>query len=41
MDKVWTNKVWKAYMIHNKSVTEISKEFNITKNKLKTKYGIW
>jgi len=34
------NKVWRLYLIDNKSITEISKELNITKNKLKLKYGL-
>ena len=29
------HKVWRLYLIDNKSITEISKELNITKNKLK------
>lgn len=35
------HKVWRLYLLDNKSITEISKELNITKSKLKTKYGIW
>jgi len=34
------HKVWRLYLIDNKSVSEISKELNITKNKLKLKYGL-
>jgi len=34
------HKVWRLYLIDNKSITEISKELNITKSKLQTQYGI-
>ena len=34
------HKVWRLYIIDNKSITEKSKELNITKNKLKLKYGL-
>ena len=34
------HKVWKLYLIDNKSITQISKELNITKSKLKVKYGL-
>ena len=34
------HKVWRLYIIDNKSISEISKELNITKNKLKLKYGL-
>jgi len=34
------HEVWRLYIIDNKSITEISKELNITKNKLKLKYGL-
>jgi hypothetical protein len=30
------HKVWRLYIIDNKSISEISKQLNITKNKLKT-----
>ena len=38
--KMKMHKVWRLYLINNKSITEISKELNITKNKLKTQYGL-
>ena len=34
------HKVWRLYLLDNKSITEISKELNITKGKLKTQYGL-
>ena len=34
------HKVWRLYLLDNKSITEISKELNIIKNKLKLKYGL-
>ena len=34
------HKVWRLYLLDNKSITQISKELNITKNKLKLKYGL-
>ena len=34
------HKVWKLYLLDNKSITEISKELNITKSKLKIQYGL-
>ena len=34
------NRVWKLYLVNNKSITEISEQLNITKSKLKIKYGI-
>lgn len=34
------NKVWRLYLVSNKSITEISEQLNITKSKLKIKYGL-
>ena len=34
------HKVWRLYLLDNKSITEISKELNITKSKLKIQYGL-
>ena len=34
------NRVWKLYLVNNKSITEISEQLNITKSKLKIKYGL-
>jgi len=34
------HKAWRLYLLDNKSLTEISKLLNITKNKLKTQYGL-
>lgn len=34
------HKVWRLYLLNNKSITEISKELNITKTELKIKYGL-
>lgn len=34
------HKVWRLYLLNNKSITEISKELNITKTKLRIKYGL-
>tara|TARA_R100000479_G_scaffold164205_1_gene102979 strand:- start:699 stop:815 length:117 start_codon:yes stop_codon:yes gene_type:complete len=34
------HKVWRLYLLDNKSITQISKELNITKSKLKLKYGL-
>lgn len=34
------HKVWRLYLLDNKSITEISKELNITKSKLKTQFGL-
>ena len=34
------HKVWRLYLLDNKSITEISKELNITKSKLKVQYGL-
>tara|TARA_B100000575_G_C22481049_1_gene318535 strand:- start:95 stop:211 length:117 start_codon:yes stop_codon:yes gene_type:complete len=34
------HKIWRLYLLDNKSITEISKELNITKSKLKLKYGL-
>lgn len=34
------HKVWRLYLLDNKSITEISKELNITKSKLRIKYGL-
>lgn len=33
-------KAWRLYLLDNKSLTEISKLLNITKNKLKNEYGL-
>ena len=38
--KLRINKVWRLYLLDNKSITQISKELNITKSKLKLKYGL-
>lgn len=34
------HKVWRLYLLDNKSITEISKELNITKSKLRRQYGL-
>ena len=34
------NRVWRLYLVNNKSITEISEKLNITKSKLKIKYGL-
>ena len=34
------HKVWRLYLLDNKSITEISNKLNITKSKLKTQYGL-
>jgi DNA-binding transcriptional regulator LsrR (DeoR family) len=38
--KMKMHKVWRLYLLDNKSITEISNQLNITKNKLKTQYGL-
>lgn len=34
------NKIWRMYLVDNKSVSEISTLLNITKTKLKKEYGL-
>jgi len=34
------NEPWRLYLLDNKSLTEISKMLNITKNKLINEYGL-
>ena len=40
MDKKRNIDIWRLYLVNNKSITEISKELNITKTKLKNYYGL-
>lgn len=34
------HRAWRLYLLDNKSLTEISKLLNVTKNKLKNEYGL-